>query len=176
METTLVNRRSFLKVTALAGAGLMVATYVDPVTGLFAQQPPPPTFLGTPFVKITRDNVVTIMAKSPEMGQGIKWSLPMLIAEDLEVAWESVRIEQAELDQTRFGRQFSGGSTNTPNNYLPMRRVGASVKQMLVAAAAQQWGVPAADLVAANGTITHRASNRSATYGQLATAAAAMTP
>src|SRR5687768_17515444 len=97
METTLVNRRSFLKVTALAGGGLMVATYVDPVTGLFAQaQPPQPTFLATAFVKITPDNVVTIMAKSPEMGQGIKWSLPMLIAEDLEVAWESVRIEQAE--------------------------------------------------------------------------------
>src|SRR5688572_6447684 len=179
METKLLNRRSFLQVTALAGGGLMVATYFDPITGLLAQgggQAPQPAFLANAFVKITPDNVVTIMAKSPEMGQGIKWSLPMLVAEDLEVAWESVKIEQADLDQSRFGRQWSGGSTNTPTNYLPMRRIGASVKQMLMAAAAQQWSVPAADLVAANGTVTHRASSRSATYGQLATAAAAMTP
>src|SRR5688572_21632450 len=175
METKVLNRRSFLKVTALAGGGLMVATYFDPVTGLFAQgggQGPQPAFLANAFVKITPDNVVTILSKSPEMGQGIKWSLPMLIAEDLEANWAAVKIEQAELDQQKYGRQWSGGSTNTPTNYLPMRRIGASLKQMLIAAAAQQWSVPAADCYASLGSVYHRGTNRALTFGQLATAAA----
>ena len=172
---TVLDRRSFLKVTALAGGGMMVATYLDPLTGLLAQgQGPQPTFVANAFVTITPDNVVTIISKSPEMGQGIKWSLPMLIAEDLEANWDNVKIQQADLDQSKFGRQWPGGSTNTPTNYLPMRRIGASLKQMLVAAAAQQWGVPASELIAANSTVTHRGSNRSATYGQLASAAATM--
>ena len=173
----MINRRSFLKVTALAGGGMMVATYLDPVTGLFAQQgggAPQPAFVANAFIRITPDNVVTILSKSPEMGQGIKWSLPMLIAEDLEANWATVKVEQADLDQQKYGRQWSGGSTNTPTNYLPMRRIGASLKQMLIAAAAQQWSVPASECVAANSTVTHRPTNRSLTFGQLATAAAAM--
>src|SRR5262245_41520972 len=122
--TTVLNRRSFLKVTALAGGGMMVATYLDTFTGLLAQggQAPQPTFVANACVTITPDNVITISSKSPEMGQGIKWSLPMLIAEDLEANWDSVKIQQADLDESKYGRQFSGGSTNTPNNYLPMRR------------------------------------------------------
>ena len=173
-----LNRRSFLKVTALAGGGLMVATYFDPVAGVFAQAPqgPAPAFAANAFVKITPDGIVTIVAKNPEIGQGVKTSLPMLIAEELDVPWESVRIEQASLDQTKYGQQNAGGSTATPINYDPLRRVGAAVKQMLVTAAAQQWGVPASELVATNASVTHRASNRTLTYGQLATAAAAIAP
>src|SRR5688500_7031129 len=92
-----LTRRSFLKVTALAGGGLMVATCFDPVSGLFAQAPqgPAPSFAANAFVKITPEGVVTIIAKNPEIGQGVKTSLPMLIAEELDVPWESVRIEQA---------------------------------------------------------------------------------
>ena len=99
METMLLNRRAFLRVTAIAGGGMLVATYVDPLTGVLAQGPPAATnFVPNAFVKITADNVVTIMSKNPEIGQGIKTSLPMLIAEELEVPWEDVRIEQADLD------------------------------------------------------------------------------
>ena len=176
---TVLNRRSFLKVTALAGGGMMVATYLDPIGRVFAQAPaqgPPVTFVPSAFVKITPDNVVTIMAKNPEIGQGVKNSMPMLIAEELEVSWEAIKIEQASLDQTKYGPQNAGGSTATPNNYDPLRRVGASIRMMLVSAAAQTWGVPESECSASAGTVSHRATNRSLTYGQLATKAATLTP
>ena len=172
----MLDRRSFLKVTALAGGGMLVATYLDPVTGLLAQGPqgPAATFVPTAFVKITPDDVVTIMSKNPEIGQGVKTSLVMLIAEELEVPWARVKIEQADLDQTKYGQQNAGGSTGTPNNYDPLRRVGAAVREMLVAAAAQQWSVPAAECYASEQKVLHRPSGRSLTYGQLAARAATM--
>ena len=178
MTTMHLNRRGFLKVTALAGGGMMVATYLDPLTGVFAQAPQAPAvnFVPTAFVKITADNVVTIMSKNPEIGQGIKTSLPMLIAEELEVPWADVRIEQADLDQSKYGQQNAGGSTATPNNYDPLRRVGAAVRQMLVAAGAQTWNVPVSECYAAKTTVYHRPTNRSMTYGQLAATAATLTP
>ena len=112
MNTMLLDRRAFLHVTALAGGGMLVATYLDPLAGLLAQgRRDPGTFVPNAFVKITADNVVTIMSKNPEIGQGIKTALPMLIAEELEVPWEDVRIEQADLDPTKYGRQNAGGST-----------------------------------------------------------------
>ena len=176
MKNTVLSRRSFLQVTALGGGGLMVAAYLDPVSGVFAQAPAAQGFAPNAFVKITPDNVVTIMSKNPEIGQGTKTALPMLIAEELDVAWDDVRIEQASLDETVYGRQNAGGSTATPTNYDPLRRVGAAVRQMLVAAAAQSMGVPASELRTENARVVHAASSRSMTYGQLASAAAALTP
>jgi isoquinoline 1-oxidoreductase subunit beta len=179
MDTLTLNRRSFLRVTALAGGGMMVATYFDPFADLLAQGPPQalrPAFVANAFVKILPDNTVTIMAKNPEIGQGIKITLPMIIADELEVPWERVKLEQADIDEQKYGRQWAGGSTATPTNWDPLRRVGAAMRTMLVSAAAQQWGVPASECVAANATVTHRGTNRTLTYGQLATAAASMTP
>jgi isoquinoline 1-oxidoreductase beta subunit len=117
---------------------------------------------------------VTITAQNPEIGQGVKTMLPMLIAEDLDVAWESVRIEQAGLDTEKFQLQFAGGSLATPLHYDSMRRAGAAARAMIVAAAADQWGVEASECETDAGVVYHRASGRSATYGNLATAAAAM--
>ena len=98
METMLLNRRSFLRVTAVAGGGMLVASYVEPIAGVFAQSARESSrFLPTAFVKIGADNIVTIVAKNPEIGQGVKTSLPMLIAEELGAAWTNVRIEQADL-------------------------------------------------------------------------------
>jgi isoquinoline 1-oxidoreductase beta subunit len=174
----MLNRRSFLKVTALAGGGMMVATYFDPIADVLAQGPQAPAvnFVPSVFVKITPDNVVTIMAKNPEIGQGVKNSMPMLIAEELEVDWDSITIEQADLDQTKYGPQNAGGSTATPNNYDPLRRVGASIRTMLISAAAQSWNVPEAECYAQSAKVIHRPSNRSVTYGQVATKAASLTP
>jgi isoquinoline 1-oxidoreductase beta subunit len=175
MTTALLNRRSFIKVSAYAGGGMLVALQLDP-TELLAQGPPgggadPQAWA---FVKIQPDNKITIVNKNPEIGQGVMNMLPMLIADELDVDWSSVSVEGAEVNQAKYGGQLAGGSTATPSNWLPMRQVGAAVRQMILASAAQQWSVPAAELTTASGRVTHRGSNRSATYGSLATAAASM--
>ncbi|NLR70604.1 xanthine dehydrogenase family protein molybdopterin-binding subunit [Novosphingobium sp. ERN07] len=124
------------------------------------------------YVAIAADNTVTITSKNPEIGQGVKAMLPMLIAEELDVAWGSVKVEQAVADQSRFGEQFAGGSMSTPMNWMPMRQAGATARAMIVAAAAKQWGVPAADITTSAGEVIHAASKRRAPYAALAAAAA----
>src|SRR4026209_1290862 len=161
-----MDRRSFLKVSTLAGGGLMIAT-LDGLDAVFAQSAT--NFTPNAFITITPDNSVTIIAKNPEVGQGVKTSMPMLIAEELGVEWKNVRLQQADLDPAKSGPQNAGGSTATPTNWDPLRRAGAAGRQMLVAAAAQTWNVPASELIASAGRVTHAATNRSLTYGQLAT-------
>jgi isoquinoline 1-oxidoreductase beta subunit len=179
MQTLTMNRRSFLRFSALTGGGLIAAAYLDPIADVFAQGPqagPAPAFVANAFIKVSPDNVVTIMSKNPEIGQGIKTALPMLIAEELEVPWDAIKIEQADLDQSKYGQQNAGGSTATPNNYDPLRKVGAALRLTFVKAAAETWGVPESECAAANARVTHRGSNRTLTYGQLTAKAAAMMP
>jgi isoquinoline 1-oxidoreductase beta subunit len=176
MTNNLLTRRSFLQVSAVAGGGMMIALQLDPVE-LLAQGPPPGPAMGysvPAFVTIGPDGTVTITSKNPEIGQGIKNMLPMIIADELDVDWSSVKIVQADVDQSKYGAQVAGGSTATPTNWDPMRQVGAAARQMILAAAAQKWSVPATELTTASGRVMHRASNRSAGYGELATAAAAL--
>lgn len=167
----LVSRRVFLKAGAAVGGGLLLHAVLPPaVRGAMAA----PAEAGSlnAFIRIAPDNVVWIMSKNPEIGQGIKTMLPMVIAEELDADWSDVRITQAPLDQARFGRQFAGGSMATPLNYDPLRRVGAAGRQMLVTAAARQWGVPVAECTTGSGAVAHAKSGRSARYGELAAAAA----
>ena len=174
MHTTTLDRRAFLRISALAGGGLMVAAYVDPVTGLLAQgrQGGPPLEPNA-FIRIGADGRVTIIGKNPEIGQGIRTTLPMLIAEELDVDWNMVTVEQGHLD-AKYGQQSAGGSTAVPTNWDAMRRIGAAARQSIVAAAAATWQVPASELTTASGRVTHAASRRSAAYGQLAAQAAAL--
>ncbi|HYW32202.1 MAG TPA: xanthine dehydrogenase family protein molybdopterin-binding subunit [Gemmatimonas sp.] len=171
-----VTRRDFLRVSTIAGGGILLASYVEPLSAL--ERYAPAAGLADPalsaFVRITPDGIVTIMSKNPEVGQGIKTMLPMLIAEELDVDWKNVRVEQAPFDPVKFQSQFAGGSTATPTNWLPMRRVGAAGRAMLVAAAATKMGVPASELTTSLGIVRHAASGKSMTYGELATDAASV--
>src|SRR5688572_3297607 len=182
METTKVgtrqvNRRQFLQVTAVAGGGLLIASY-EPLGRMdaLAATPQATDFSPNAYIKLTPDGFVTIVAKNPEIGQGVKTMLPMLIAEELDVDWNKVRIEQGDLDTTKFQAQSAGGSTATPNNWLPMRRVGAAGRAVLVAAAAQTWGVPEAEITTASGAVMHERSRRRALYTELLGKAATMQP
>src|SRR5262245_3387309 len=168
-----IGRRSFLKVTALAGGGMLVSLYWKParVSAQFGLDPAP---VPSAYFRIAADGTVTIMAKDPEVGQGVKTMLPMLIAEELDVDWKSVKIEQADFDDKKYFGQFAGGSMATPMNWMPMRQVGAAGRAMLVSAAAQNWNVPASELTTQAGRVMHRASNRSAGYGELAAKAATL--
>jgi len=169
----LLDRRSFLRVSAVAGGGMMLALHLEPAE-LFAQGPPPATFDALAFVTINADGTVTIMNKNPEIGQGVKNMLPMIIADELDVDWSSVKVEQAAVDGSKFGAQFAGGSLSTPMNWDPLRQVGAACRQMVLAAAAQKWSVPAGELTTRSGRVSHAASNRSASYGEFAADAAKM--
>ena len=169
-----MNRRAFLRASALAGGGVMLAYYIEPVAKVMAAQfGPPVTLLPASFITITPDGIITLIAKNPEIGQGVKTMLPMMIAEELDADWKDVRIEQGDLN-AKYGFQVAGGSTSTPMNWDPLRQVGAGGRAMLIAAAAQTWGVPASECSTTASRVHHDPTGRSLTYGELATKAASM--
>ncbi|WP_334162475.1 xanthine dehydrogenase family protein molybdopterin-binding subunit [Phenylobacterium sp.] len=170
VELTGASRREFL--TAASASGLVISFTV--ATKAQAQgaalQPI------NAYVKVAPDGMVTITNKNPECGQGIKTMLPMLIAEELDIPWEKVRIEQADNDPQTYGRQFAGGSMATPLHWEDQRRVGAVARAMLIQAAALAWNCPAGECSTQAGVVLHKASNRKATYGSLAGQCAGLTP
>jgi isoquinoline 1-oxidoreductase beta subunit len=164
-----LDRRSFLKVSAFGAGGVFIGLATRPEAkaqgrGAPPAAPPDPHA----YIKVAADGSVTIMAKNPEVGQGIKTMLPMLIAEELDVDWKSVKIEQTNFDDTKYAQQNAGGSTGTPNNWIPMRQVGAAGRAMFITAAAQTWSVPETECTTASGRVLHQTSNRSLGYGELA--------
>lgn len=173
--STRINRRAFLQVTAIGGGGVLLGLYFRPA--MFGQgQPAQVVPVPNSFIRISANGIVTIVGKNPEIGQGVKTSLPMTIADELDVDWKDVRVEQADLDQTKYTNQFAGGSTATPNSWNQMRQVGAAMRAMLVTAAAQSWKVPESELTTASGKVLHQTTKRSMGYGKLAAIAATLTP
>ncbi len=164
-----LSRRSFIAASLAGGAALTFEAKIALAAGPGV---PDATVLNA-FIRILPDNSVIIGAKNPEIGQGIKTMLPMLLADELDVTWEQVKIEQTDANEKAYGPQVAGGSTATPMNWLPARQAGAAARAMLVGAAAAQWSVDAASLKTSAGRVIHAASGRSATYASLAKAAAA---
>jgi isoquinoline 1-oxidoreductase beta subunit len=169
MNATLdtMDRRGFFRIGALVGGGFMLGSWPSAE----AAETSSTAFSPNAFIRITPEGAITIFSKNPEVGQGIKTSLPMIIAEELEVPWEKVTVEQAPVDEKAFGRQMAGGSMSTPTNYDNLRRMGAIARTMLVAAAAKEWNVPVEECEAAAGEVVHKASGKKAGYGSLASAA-----
>ena len=168
-----ISRRAFLKASALAGGGLLLDFHVPAVraatTGGAGEAL-------NAFITVMPDGIVSIRAKNPEIGQGVKTMLPMLIADEFDVDWKNVRIEQALSDGVKYGPQFAGGSTATPLNWDPLRRVGAAARQMMLQAAAATLSVPVSELRTQSGSVVHAASGRKLPYGELAAAAAKVAP
>jgi|CZKI01.1.fsa_nt_gi isoquinoline 1-oxidoreductase beta subunit len=165
-----LGRRSFLKIVTMAGGGLVLGYYVRPEARADAAKADVKnaegSFAPNAFIRIGPDGTVTVYSARPEVGQGIKTSLPMVVAEELGADWGSVKVVSAQLDPV-FGPQFAGGSMSTPMDYAVMRKMGATARTILVEAAAQTWGAPAGECVAAGGMVRHTPSGRSIKFGDL---------
>src|SRR5688572_309261 len=172
-----MDRRTFLQVTTVAGGGLMIALYTPELLAQRGGGPGNAVLpLASNYITINPDNTFTIVAQNPETGQGIKTALPQLIADELDVDWSQVTIKQADYDNTKYVSQTEGGSRAIPTHYTRMRQAGAGGRALMIAAAAQEWSVPAAELTTGSGTVRHAGSGRSATYASLSARAATLTP
>ncbi len=169
------SRRSFLKVSSITGGGMMIGfswlANLIPNEAFASAESAKEWIELTGFIKISPDNQITIFCPNPEFGQNVMTSLPMLIAEELEVDWSKVKVEAGDYDTPRFKRQFTGGSQSVRMGWQPLRKAGATAKLMLMQAAANEWNLPIAELSAANGMVHHKSSNKSISYGALAAAA-----
>ncbi len=170
------SRRDFLQQTS-AGAGALVLASFWSADANAQQSVSKPTagaaFTPSALIKIDTDGSVTLISKQPEIGQGIKTSLPMVIAEELEVNWKDVKIVQGDLNPA-YGSQFAGGSLSTPLNYDEFLKLGALARTMLIEAAAQNWKVAATECYAEKSKVFHKASKRQASYASLVSKAASL--
>ena len=164
-----IGRRQFMRLTGLAGGGLMLAFTLRPPRAAADAAGGPLQPNG--FLRIDADGIL-IYAKNPEIGQGVKTSLPMIVAEELDAGWEDVRVEQSPIDEAAYGPQFAGGSLSIPMNWDRLRYAGATARAMLVAAAAARLGVPAASLKTGASRVEH--AGGSLAYTELAAEAAAL--
>jgi isoquinoline 1-oxidoreductase beta subunit len=170
-----LTRRRFIQIGTAAGAGLTLGIAL-PACRPGAPDIPAgdgPDALNA-WVRIGNDDSVTFLVSESEMGQGVMTSLAMAFVEELEADWDRVRVEHAPTDRTRYGGQSTGGSTSIVFGFELMRRAGATAREMLVTAASDLWGVPRGECRAALGVVRHAGSGREATYGELASAAAAL--
>src|SRR5690349_16364972 len=175
MSTSSLSRRHFLRVSALTGGGMMLgfhllANAADDEAAAVTEA----AFSPNAYLTIDASGLVTLVAPNPEIGHGVKTAIPMLLAEELDVDWEKVVIKQAALDSKAYGQQVAGGSGAIRSRFEPLRKAGATARAMLVAAAAQQWNVPAGECSTENGFVYHKASGKKLSYGELASKAAAL--
>lgn len=180
LQAASFSRRQFIKVSGFVGGGLVLgfSLGVPRVSAQAASSGPAGSveaeFTPNAYVQIKADGTIVLYAKNPDVGQGVKTALPMIVAEELDADWADVQVEQAPISMALYGAQFAGGSMSVPMNYDTLRRAGAVARAMLVAAAAEQLGVPAAELTTDSSQVVHAASARRIHYAELAEAAAAL--
>jgi isoquinoline 1-oxidoreductase beta subunit len=173
MAPMTLDRRDFLKLGAVAGAGLIIGIRLPVANARSAPGTVP--FRPNAYLRVDADGAVTIWLGRADMGQGVRTSLPMIVAEELDADWKRVTVLQADAHPTDFGRMMTVGSSSVRNGaWMPLRIAGARAREMLVSAAAGNLGVPASELTTENSVVHHRASGRSLMYGELAEAAAAL--
>jgi isoquinoline 1-oxidoreductase subunit beta len=176
------NRREFIRTTARAGAGLVIGFYVPNRSPLFrasAKENKGSVFAPNAFVRIAPDNTVTVISKHVEGGQGVHTGLATLLAEELDADWSQIRIEPAPAipdlyKNLQFGSQGTGGSNSMANSYEQYRQAGATARAMLVSAASRRWKIAESEIAVADGMVRHEGTSQSASFGELAEAAAAI--
>ncbi|EAQ49667.1 xanthine dehydrogenase family protein molybdopterin-binding subunit [Leeuwenhoekiella blandensis] len=161
------NRRSFLKVSAAGGAGLMLQFSWFSGLAQDSTTPAEAAFDLNAYIKMNEDGTVTIFSPNPEIGQNVKTSMPLIVAEELDVAWDQVSVEQAPLDTKKFSRQIAGGSQSIRVGWNGLRMAGATARYLFVSAAANLWNIPAEDLVTEAGMVKHLPTNKSIAYKDL---------
>ena len=177
---TQYNRRSFIKASTAAGGGMVLGfSWLASCTPAATAEEemlvmPEEWFDVNAFLKIGDNGVVTIMSPNPEIGQNVKTSMPMIVAEELDVDWKNVVVEQAGYDIKKYTRQLAGGSQSIRQGWQSLRMAGATARRMLLETAAQQWGVPVEELTTDAGVVKHEKSGQSIGYGELASAAGAV--
>jgi isoquinoline 1-oxidoreductase subunit beta len=175
--TVELTRRDFLRAGAVAGAGLTLAISL-PSCGSEPAPPPGPPFTPNAWVRIGTDGSVTLVLDRSEMGQGVHTALPMLLAEELDVPWATVRVEQSGASKEYYNPLFqsmvTGGSMSVRTGWMPLREAGARARAMLVSAAATAWAVAPSECRTANGVVIHPATRRRLKYGELAGRASAL--
>src|SRR3989442_2363627 len=179
-----MKRRTFLRTSSLAATGLVIGFdfIVDRAAAQTSQPPAPGVFAPNAFLGLGPGNTGTNIAKPIGVGQGSDPGLATILAEELDADWSQVRVESAPADADRYnnllwGRmQGTGGSTSIANSWEQLRKAGATARAMLVAGAAREWGVPAAEITVDKGVLAHAGSGRRATFGDLAPIAATMAP
>lgn len=179
-ETLNTGRRHFLKVSAAVGGGLLVGLHLPPVAHGGEPQTSAGDFAPNAWIRIGTDDTVSLRVASSEMGQGVYTAIPMLLAEELECDWTRIKVEMAPAAKAYvnplIGQQLTGGSTAIRAFYTPLRQAGATARELLIRAAAKHWNVKAEECRAANGSVTHAASERRLRFGQLAAEAAKLPP
>lgn len=173
VDIRLIDRRSFLKLTGIAGTGLILGFSFKAGANPLSPQSVG-EFVPNGFVRIATDGTITLYSKNPEIGQGIKTAVPMIIAEELDADWQTVQIAQAPINEAYYGRQSAGGSQSIPTSWNPARKAGAVARAMLVSAAAAKWNVPVVECRTEASMVVHNSSDRRLHYGELAATASTL--
>tara|TARA_Y100000590_G_scaffold77997_1_gene86616 strand:+ start:35567 stop:37693 length:2127 start_codon:yes stop_codon:yes gene_type:complete len=164
-----MNRREFIKVTSTAGPGLFLGFYLP--NKFAGENLNSKTFEPNAWINVQPDNYVKIMVGKSEMGQGVITSLPMIIAEEMDLDWSKVIVEKAPADRSKYGSQMTGGSNSISSSFMKLRKAGATAREMLVIAASEYWSVPENECITNSSKVFHEKTNKKISYGELATKA-----